>query len=178
LKILGIDPGSRTTGYGIIQFQGPNKPLVFIEAAAIKLGQGEMAERLATLFDTINDVVTQHKPDVVAVEQVFVHKSVTSALKLGQARGVAICAAARHNIPLVEYAPRRIKQAVVGSGGAEKSQVGHMIKVLLNLKECPQADAGDALAVALCHAHTQMGYTVSKKDSWRHYDRKTLRETD
>lgn len=178
MKILGIDPGSRITGYGIIECKGASAPLRFIEAAAIKLGQGPMESRLASLFDAIDQVVAAHRPSVVAVEQVFVHKSVSSALKLGQARGVVICSAVRQGLSLVEYTPRRVKQAIVGSGSAEKSQVAHMIKALLNLSDIPQADAADALAIALCHAHTQMGYTVPKKDSWRNYDRKTFRETD
>lgn len=178
MRILGIDPGSRITGYGIVDVQQPNHPIGFVEAAAVKLGQGPMPERLAMLFDAIDEVVRTHRPDVLAIEQVFVHKSAASALKLGQARGVAMCAAVRHGVALVEYTPRRVKQSVVGTGAADKKQVAHMIKSLLCLPQTPQADAADALAIALCHAHTQLGYTGPKKDSWRDYDRKTFRQTD
>ena len=177
--ILGIDPGSRKTGVGVIEVVKSTQKIRMIEAYTIKLGAGPMPERLAALFDALQEILTKHTPDVMAIEAVFVQKNAATALKLGQARGVCICAVARTGIACEEYAPRRIKQAVVGVGSADKHQVGHMVKSLLQLPKAPQEDAADALAVALCHAHTQLGYTVAnKKESWRNYDRKTLRETD
>ena len=112
-----------------------------------------LAERLKDIFAGISEVIRDGQPDEVAVEQVFMHRNPDSALKLGQARGVAICAAALANVPVSEYAPRAIKQAVVGKGSADKQQVQHMVSALLKLTKKPQADAADALAVALCHGH-------------------------
>jgi len=152
VRVLGIDPGSLITGYGVISVQGNRNHFVdcgFIETSS----KSPLAERLKTIFEGVALVIAQFQPEQLAIEQVFVHRNAGSALKLGQARGAAICAAAVAGLPVSEYAPRAIKQAVVGHGNADKSQVQHMIKALLNLPEPPLADSADALAVALCHGH-------------------------
>lgn len=155
--ILGLDPGSRRTGYGVIRIRGGQTLHVAhgcIDAqgpARGKAGPG-LALRLQRIFAAVRAVVDEHQPDEIAIERVFLHKNADSALKLGQARGVALCAAIALGAEAHEYAPRAIKQAVTGFGGAEKAQVGRMISLLLQLEAVPQADAADALAIALCHA--------------------------
>lgn len=153
MKILGIDPGSRRTGYGIIEVRGDEARLV--HTGVINAGDGNFPERLGTIFSGLSDLILDHAPDEVAVETVFVSHNANSALKLGQARGAAICAAIAAGLPVSEYAPRAIKQAMVGKGGAGKQQVQHMVRILLNHSEPLAEDAADALAVALCHQHTQ-----------------------
>jgi crossover junction endodeoxyribonuclease RuvC len=153
MRILGIDPGSRMTGFGIIEVNGDRT--LAIKHGAINAGKGEFPQRLGLIFAGIRDLIDEHQPGEVAVETVFVSRNAGSALKLGQARGAAVCAAISRGLPVSEYAPRAIKQAVVGRGGADKVQVQHMVMVLLQLKEKLQEDAADALAVALCHQHTQ-----------------------
>lgn len=152
--ILGIDPGSRFTGYGVIKQQGRN--FVYLGSGCIKaLSQGEdLASRLQTIFAGVSEIILQFKPDMFAIEQVFMAKNPDSALKLGQARGAAIVAATNSGLAIAEYSARQIKQSVVGTGGADKSQVQHMVKTILKLPGTPQADAADALAVALCHGHS------------------------
>ncbi len=153
MKILGIDPGSRRTGYGIIEVRGDQATL--LESGVVKAGSGEFTERLGTIFSELKALIRAHAPDEVAVESVFVSHNANSALKLGQARGAAICAAIDCGLPVSEYAPRAIKQAMVGRGSADKHQVQHMVRILLNHSEPLPEDAADALAVALCHQHTQ-----------------------
>lgn len=153
MRILGIDPGSRFTGYGIIDVNGDRAAAVHY--GVIKTGAGEFPERLGIIFRGVRDLVIEYRPTEVAVENVFVSKNASSALKLGQARGAAICAAICEDLKVAEYTPRSVKQAIVGRGGADKVQVQHMVCVLLQLRETPQEDAADALAVALCHQHTQ-----------------------
>jgi crossover junction endodeoxyribonuclease RuvC len=153
MRILGIDPGSRFTGYGIIDVNGDRA--VAAHFGVIKTGNGEFPERLGIIFNGIRDLVSEFRPDQVAVENVFVSKNASSALKLGQARGAAICAAICEGLSVSEYSPRSVKQAIVGKGSADKVQVQHMVRVLLQLRETPQEDAADALAVALCHQHTR-----------------------
>jgi crossover junction endodeoxyribonuclease RuvC len=153
MRILGIDPGSRFTGFGIIEVNGDR--VTPIHQGVIKAGTGEFPQRLGIIFSGIKDLIGEYAPDEMAIETVFVSKNAGSALKLGQARGAAMCAAISMGLSIAEYSPRSIKQAVVGRGGADKVQVQHMITVLLNLKERPVEDAADALAVALCHHHTQ-----------------------
>lgn len=152
--ILGIDPGSRFTGYGVIKKQG--RTFTYLGSGCIKaLSQGEdLGSRLQTIFSGVSEIILQFKPDMFAIEQVFMAKNPDSALKLGQARGAAIVAATNNNLLINEYSARQIKQAVVGTGGADKSQVQHMVKTILKLPGTPQADAADALAVALCHANS------------------------
>ena len=152
--ILGIDPGSRFTGYGVIKQQG--RTFTYLGSGCIKaLSQGEdLGSRLQTIFAGVSEIILQFKPDMFAIEQVFMAKNPDSALKLGQARGAAIVAATNSELVIAEYSARQIKQAVVGTGGADKSQVQHMVKTILKLPGTPQADAADALAVALCHANS------------------------
>jgi crossover junction endodeoxyribonuclease RuvC len=153
MKILGIDPGSRITGFGIIEVVGDR--ITPLHLGVIKTGAGDFPERLGIIFNGIRELVKQFHPDQAAVETVFISKNASSALKLGQARGAAICAAISMGVPVSEYSPRSVKQAIVGRGAADKVQVQHMVRVLLQLKETPVEDAADALAVALCHQHTQ-----------------------
>jgi len=152
--ILGIDPGSRFTGYGVIKKQG--RSFTYLGSGCIKaLSQGEeLGSRLQTIFAGVSEIILQFKPDMFAIEQVFMAKNPDSALKLGQARGAAIVAATNNGLLISEYSARQIKQAVVGTGAADKSQVQHMVKTILKLPGTPQADAADALAVALCHANS------------------------
>ena len=153
MRILGIDPGSRFTGFGIIEVNGDR--VTPVHQGVIKAGTGEFPQRLGIIFSGIKDLIEEYAPDEMAIETVFVSKNAGSALKLGQARGAAVCAAISLGLPVAEYSPRSVKQAVVGRGSADKVQVQHMITVLLRLKERPSEDAADALAVALCHHHTQ-----------------------
>ncbi|WP_448550204.1 crossover junction endodeoxyribonuclease RuvC [Thalassotalea fusca] len=165
--ILGIDPGSRLTGYGVIEQQG--RHFNYLGSGCIKaIAQGDdLATRLQTIFAGVSEIIIQFKPDMFAIEQVFMAKNPDSALKLGQARGAAIVAATNKGLSIAEYSARQIKQSVVGTGAADKAQVQHMVRSILKLPATPQADAADALAVALCHAHsydslTKMSGQVSK----------------
>jgi crossover junction endodeoxyribonuclease RuvC len=151
--ILGIDPGSRKCGYGVINTAGTR--LEYIASGVIRVETLEFALRLQSIFHNISQIITEYQPQVAAVEEVFMGKSASSALKLGHARGAAMVACTNHKIEVFEYATRKIKQAVVGTGVAEKEQMQHMIKNLLKLSEVPGEDAADALSVAVCHAHTQ-----------------------
>jgi crossover junction endodeoxyribonuclease RuvC len=149
-RIIGIDPGSRFTGYGIIQVQG--NQYKHITSGVIRTGKGEHAERLQIIYQELNTLLIEHVPMVAAVEQVFMQRNVKTALILGQARGAALVALGQHKLNVAEYTARQIKQAVVGYGNAEKLQIQHMVKLLLNLPQAPAEDAADALAVAICHA--------------------------
>lgn len=153
VRILGIDPGSRLTGYGVIDVEGNHSR--YVTSGCIRIQGDDWGQRLGIIFENLNTLITEHQPDEFAVEQVFMHRNADSALKLGQARGAAICAGVSRDLALSEYSPRAIKQAIAGKGGASKEQVQHMVRVLLNLNATPQEDAADALAVALCHAHTR-----------------------
>lgn len=149
--ILGIDPGSRITGFGVISMNGRN--MAYVASGCIRIKDGILSDRLNQIFDCISQVVQEYKPTEAAIEQVFMSKNADSALKLGQARGAAMVAMAQHALVVAEYSARQIKQAVVGTGGADKSQVQHMVTGLLGLSQSPQADAADGLAVAICHGH-------------------------
>lgn len=152
--ILGIDPGSRKTGFGIINVVGSRQE--YITSGVIRIDtQFTLPERLKVIFDSVTQIIQEHSPQEMAVESVFMSKSAGSALKLGQARGAAIVAAVNQELPVSEYEARKVKQAVVGNGNADKLQVQHMVKTLLKLQGTPQEDAADALAIALCHAQTQ-----------------------
>ncbi len=155
VRILGIDPGFQRTGYGIIDVAGNHTRHVC--HGVIRTEGGDLGERLRRIFTGINDLITEWSPVEAAVEKVFVDKNVDSALKLGQARGAAVTACALLHLDIHEYSPNQIKQATVGRGHAEKQQVQHMIRILLCLAERPQADAADALAVAVCHGHQREG---------------------
>lgn len=155
MLILGIDPGSRITGYGVIDVAGAR--ISYIASGCIRISGDILAERLQQVYAGVSEVIERYQPQEMAIEQVFMSRNADSALKLGQARGVAIVAGANRALPVAEYAARRVKQSVVGNGGADKSQVQHMVASLLKLPGLPQADAADALAIALCHAHTTAG---------------------
>lgn len=150
-RILGIDPGSRITGYGIVDVVG--RDVTYVDSGCVRLADEAMPLRLMMIHQAIAELVRQYHPQEFAIEAIFVHKNPNSALKLGQARGVAICAAVLAQLPVSEYAAKSIKQAVVGKGGADKAQVQHMVKILLGRTGKIQSDAADALAVALTHAH-------------------------
>jgi len=151
IRILGIDPGSRVTGYGIIDQDG--QQLTYVASGCIRAKGELLSERLGIIFAGVNAIIQEFLPQEMAIEQVFMNKNADSALKLGQARGAAICATVHSKLPVAEYAARAIKQAVVGKGSATKEQVQHMVCVLLSLSKQPQADAADALGVAVCHSH-------------------------
>jgi crossover junction endodeoxyribonuclease RuvC len=153
--ILGIDPGSRKTGFGIIQAHGARQ--IYVASGVIRLGDGALSDRLKILFDSISSLIDEHRPEHAAVEEVFMAKSAGSALKLGQARGAAVVACVSRGLQVADYTARQIKQAVVGTGAANKEQVQHMVQTLLKLPAAPQEDAADALAAALCHAHMRQG---------------------
>lgn len=156
--ILGIDPGSRITGYGLIK--ETNRTLEYIDSGCIRTNpEGELSEKLLQIYDGICHLMDHYSPDEVAIEQVFMHQNPNSALKLGHARGVAMVAAASHRVKVSEYSARAIKQTVVGYGAAEKTQVGHMVVHLLTLNKAPQTDAADALAIAICHSHMRYGFS-------------------
>ena len=150
-RILGIDPGSRLTGFGIIEVH--RQQSVYISSGCIRMQSESIPLRLQEIYTGISQIIEQYQPNESAIEQVFMYRNAASALKLGQARGVAIVACVQHNLPVHEYAPTQIKQAVVGTGRADKIQVQQMVKMLLSLSNIPLVDAADALAIALCHAH-------------------------
>lgn len=152
-RILGIDPGSRLTGYGIIEETALGYR--YVASGCIRTQAEYFPDRLHQIFSSIDDLVRQYQPEQMAIEQVFMHKNADSALKLGQARGAAICAVQVSGLPVFEYAARQVKQALVGKGNADKLQVQHMVKILLKLQGELQIDAGDALGISLCHAHYQ-----------------------
>ncbi len=151
-RILGIDPGSRITGIGIIDTDGRRNQHVF--STCLRLGDASFPERLGTIFSELTRIIREYQPLEMAIESVFVSNNPASALKLGQARGAAICAGVIAGLPVAEYSPKEVKQATVGKGGADKAQVQHMVKLLLSLQGRLQVDTADALAVALCHAHS------------------------
>ncbi|MCP4286361.1 MAG: crossover junction endodeoxyribonuclease RuvC [Gammaproteobacteria bacterium] len=151
-RILGIDPGSRVTGYGIIVSDGNRSR--HLASGCIRLTGDDFPARLGEIYLRIAGLVAEYAPEEMAIEQVFVAKNPSSALKLGQARGAAICAAVVAGLPVSEYTPRMIKQSVVGTGGADKEQVQHMVRRILGVQEKLVPDQADALAVAISHAHT------------------------
>lgn len=155
MRVLGIDCGTEYTGFGIVDQPERNR-LAYVAAGAIKLSKKDsLPERLSQIYQTLNALIAEHKPDLVAVEEVFYSVNPKSALKLGQVRGVALLAASTALLPVAEYAPLSIKSAVVGYGKADKNQVQQMVMHLLKLPEPPEpADAADALAIAICHLHT------------------------
>ena len=155
IRILGIDPGLRITGFGVLDKVG--QQLNYIASGCIKTPDEELPERLKAILDSLREVIAQHQPQQVAVEKVFVNVNPQSTLMLGQARGAAICAAVLANLPVAEYTALQVKQAVVGNGHAKKEQVQEMVKRLLKLSGTPSPDAADALACAICHAHGGQG---------------------
>lgn len=151
-RILGLDPGSRRTGFGIVEWSGPD--CRHVAHGCIDVAGQALPVRLRRIFEAVSALIAEHRPDEIAIERVFVNRNVDSAIKLGQARGAAI-SAITPGIAMFEYAPRAVKLALVGGGGAEKSQVNHMVRALLRLETSIPADAADALAIALCHAHAR-----------------------
>jgi len=151
LRILGIDPGLRTTGFGVIEQTGGK--LQYVTSGCVRSGGGELAARLQAILEGLSEIIAANRPQQVAIEKVFVNVNPQSTLLLGQARGAAICAAVIAGLPVAEYTALQVKQAVVGKGHAQKEQVQHMVKRLLALPGDPAPDAADALACAICHAH-------------------------
>ena len=156
MRILGIDPGSRVTGFGVVQVLR-NGRIEYIASGCVRVPQGELAYRLKTVYDGVTEIIKTYQPTMLAIEKVFMAKNADSALKLGQARGAAILAGANQMLDVAEYTALQIKRAAVGKGHAGKQQVQHMVKALLGLSTAPQADAADALACAICHAHHAVG---------------------
>lgn len=152
LRILGIDPGSRATGYGVVEFRGSS--LSYVASGCIRPGGGPFVDRLGDIYQGVATLIGEHAPDQVAIEEVFLARNAASALKLGQARGAAIAAVVAARLPVAEYAARTVKLAVVGTGKAAKPQVQHMVRTLLRLPGDPTPDAADALAIAICHVNT------------------------
>ena len=157
-RILGIDPGSRLTGFGVLDCHLDSA--TYVASGAVKSVDGDFKDRLRLIFNSISEIVAEYRPDVVAIESVFVAKNAGSALKLGHARSAAICATFEFDLDVFEYAPREIKQAVVGSGSATKEQIQHMVRSMLELDGDPSSDAADALATALCHANQRRLHTA------------------
>ena len=152
-RILGIDPGSRITGYGVVETTP--RGVRYVASGCIRVKAEDFPSRLKQIFDGVSEIISVYQPRQMAIEQVFMHKNADSALKLGQARGAAICATLNHDLQVFEYAARQVKQALVGKGGADKLQVQHMVKILLSIQGEIQIDASDALAISLCHHHYQ-----------------------
>jgi len=155
VRILGIDPGLRITGFGVLDKSGQN--LTYVTSGCIKVPNGELSARLKTILDGLAEVIATCKPEQVALEKVFVNANPQTTLLLGQARGTAICAAVMNSLPVAEYTALQVKQAVVGNGHAKKEQVQEMVRRLLRLAGDPSPDAADALACAICHAHGGQG---------------------
>lgn len=161
-RILGIDPGSRITGFGLIQAKSSGAAPIRLQSGCWRLKAEDMAERLSELYFSIRTFIESYHPTEVAIEKVFVKKNALSALKLGQARGVAMAAAVADGLPIYEYAPTEIKKAVVGKGRGDKDQMQHMVRFLLKLNTPVQVDEADALGVAICHLHTHNLNTLIK----------------
>ena len=155
IRILGIDPGLRVTGFGLIERAG--QKLIYLTSGVVRTPDGQLPDRLKAILESLGAVIAQHSPTQVAVEKVFVNVNPATTLLLGQARGAAICAAVARGLPVSEYTALQVKQAVVGNGHAAKEQVQDMVRRLLALPGDPSADAADALACAICHAHGGQG---------------------
>ena len=176
MRVFGIDPGSARTGYGCIETDGSRCRLIACGAVAVST-RVPFADRLTTIYDELTVLLARHRPACVAVEGVFTARNASSALKLGQARGVALLAAAKAGLAVTEYAPSEVKRAVVGYGRADKQQVQRMVALLLGLEAPPAPhDAADALAIAVCHAHAAGGPAALRPEagrprarSWRQY---------
>lgn len=169
--ILGIDPGSRVTGYGLINAVG-NK-LEYVGCGCIRTQTQDLPQRLQIIHAELLKVIEQFSPQQSAIEEVFMGRNASAALKLGQARGAAMVACLSNGLPVAEYSPRKVKQAVVGNGAADKAQVQHMVKALLSISDNIAEDAADALAVAICHANTQAG--LIRMAGAKSFSRKRLR---
>lgn len=155
MRVIGLDPGSRVTGFGVIETDGTS--FRHIESGNVRLSDLDLAERLHEIFERLSQVIEQTQPEVMAIEKVFMSRNAQSALTLGQARGAAIVAAVNHGLDIQEYSALQVKQAVVGRGRAAKQQVQHMVRILLGLQQPPPLDTADALACAICHLNTTQG---------------------
>lgn len=155
MRIIGIDPGLRCTGYGVIEASGGR--LRYLSAGTVSTSSGDIAPRLRRILDGLREVLAEYQPDQASIEIVFSNVNPQSTLALGQARGAAICAVVLAGLPVAEYTALQVKQATVGNGHAAKEQVQEMTRRLLGLSEAPRPDAADALACALCHAHSREG---------------------
>jgi crossover junction endodeoxyribonuclease RuvC len=153
MRILGIDPGLRLTGFGVIEANGTR--LSYVASGCVRSGPGDLPTRLKVILEGVSEIISAHGPAAVAVEKVFVNKNPQSTLALGQARGTAICAVVMAGLPVAEYTALQVKQSVVGNGHAAKEQVQQMVRRLLALPGAPSPDAADALACAICHAHSR-----------------------
>ena len=174
MRVLGIDPGSRVTGFGVVQVLR-NGRIEYIASGCVRVAKGNLADKLKTVYEGVNQIITLYQPTMLAIEKVFMAKNADSALKLGQARGAAILAGANQALDVAEYTALQIKRAVVGKGHAGKQQVQHMVQALLRLDAVPQADAADALACAICHAHHAVGLqSLPRRASRRRGMRLTL----
>ena len=166
IRIIGIDPGSQRTGYGVIELN--DSDLVYIASGVVKLPKTPLPMRLKIIFDGINEIIDHYQPTELGIEEVFMSKNPGSALKLGQARGAAIVAAANAGLEISEYSARTIKKSVVGAGAASKNQVQKMVIQLLKLNDVPSEDAADGLAVAICHGYSRRAVRLlAKSDSGR-----------
>ena len=173
MRVMGIDPGFRVTGFGIVEVRCLGKieanargapagfrasaRVGYVASGCIRVPEGDLSDRLRAIYDNISETLTTYRPDAFSIEKIFMARNADSALKLGHARAAALLAAAHRKIPVVEYTALQIKRAVVGQGHAQKDQVAHMVKALLQLPGTPQSDAADALAAAICHAHHANG---------------------
>lgn len=155
MRVIGLDPGSRVTGFGVIESDGA--ALRHIESGNVRLPDTDLADRLRIIFEQLTGIIERTRPQVMAIEKVFMARNAQSALTLGQARGAALVAAATSGIEVAEYSALQVKQATVGRGKAAKQQVQHMVRVLLELQKKPAADTADALACAICHINTAQG---------------------
>jgi crossover junction endodeoxyribonuclease RuvC len=169
--ILGIDPGSRRTGFGVLDFR--RGKTAYITSGVVRLPEEELPLRLKVIFESVAELIEQYKPEMMAVEEVFFARDPRAALRLGQARGAAIVAGVQANLPVAEYSARTVKQAVVGTGSASKEQVQHMVTRMLKLSSSPQEDAADALAVAICHANSLSGHSALQRSG--HYSKGRLK---
>jgi crossover junction endodeoxyribonuclease RuvC len=173
--ILGIDPGSRVTGFGIIETDGRKQR--YVTSGCIRTNtDAELPSRLEEIFAGVNELIQAYAPTETAIERIFMSRSAESALKLGHARGVAMVASTTNQVPIFEYEARKVKQAVVGTGSADKAQVQHMVQSLLQLKGRPQSDAADALAIAICHVNTQ--HNMSKLSGVNQFRRGRMVQVD
>jgi len=175
MRILGIDPGSRVTGFGVVQVLR-NGRLEYIASGCVRVPKHDLAGRLKTVYDGVAEIIQTYQPTVLAIEKVFMAKNADSALKLGQARGAAILAGVNQMLGIAEYTALQIKRAAVGKGHADKQQVQHMVKALLSLSSIPPTDAADALACAICHGHHAVGHlSLAVNPSRRKIVRRRLR---
>jgi len=153
--ILGVDPGSRITGFGVIKIV--SNRCYYVTSGCIKITEIEVGNRLKQIFDGLTEVISSTKPDTSSIEQIFMFQNPGAAIKLGQARGVALLSLAHNGLPIAEYSAKQVKKAVVGTGAATKNQVQSMVQIILDLNNKPQEDAADALAIAICHYHSSQG---------------------